>query len=199
MKNNITATQIDSLLETFFVEMMEETYEGGLLDLYLKSEDKQSRFSREKVQELFSNVLQYTPFELSWVPSMSNIFRREDITPEERDTKLKDTFNSPYRHMIINKFNEIIGLNLNTFKTNNTYIYEVDNICEDCAPACVVFLGIEDNYLNLGRVYSLKTDSTFDVNLTSLTPFDMDTYSQILKDWKIKYHKSIIKSLCEIA
>ncbi len=93
--------------------------------------------------------------------------------------------------MIRKKFFAEINLNLNDYKKLNAYIHFV----KGSEPTSVIFLSINDKYLNFCNVYDLKTDTEINVNLTSLIPFSLTKYKFKLKEWKINYHKTVLKKL----
>jgi len=177
------------ILEVFFIEMMEETYEGNLLKEYL--EDKKSTLTRVQIQELFNGVLYHTPENYSYLLSVKDLFRDEDSSAFDRTDKLKEILLKPYQEMIKRKFFESINLDLNDYKENEIYIH-FNNGSE---PTNVVFLKVNQKYLNFCDIYDLKSDKIFSVNLTSLIPFNFDNYKKLLKEWRINYHKSVLENL----
>ena len=173
---------INTMMEKFLTELLETgDIEGSeKLASYLKEKDES--LSKSEVRKLFYLIVWDGPAERYWLPTAKEMANEVgDITE----------LNTPFRKMLERKYFESIGFDISTIKEGAVYTC-VNN---DSKPTAVVFTKAKEQYMDFCDVYALDTNTTMSVNISSLTPFDVNDYESRFRKWEIAEHKAILKNL----
>lgn len=186
------------ILEAFFADILQNTYEGQRLNALLKGEE--GEVEPWLIPGYFQSVAYQTPEHYSYMPSVEKLWEEEYIADQDKwFAKMRETFSKPWKEFMSDKFKEFSGIKGKVFKIKEVYLKAPKWFSMRNKPEAVVLLSFNEFQINEVNVWSLERNELETANLTDLENFDHDVFREKRKEWETEYHRGKIREIEDMA